>query len=178
MSAHKFQRHFSPVPLRHFYSVERVIDPPSCPLRTCYPLNEEPEATVTQPSTGEEPHQLGGSSSSAMPGNIRTALGLSLTKLRVLEELVREHVRADFKHGISFSKQNQKIIDEVIARVPEIRLEAQTKALKQLLRLESIAFNRDATPNRVDPLPHTQQRLVYPAKDTDTDSSLSDCDSD
>ena len=39
-----FQRHFSPVPLRHFYSVENVLDPPLSPLRRSYPL-ENPSAS-------------------------------------------------------------------------------------------------------------------------------------
>ncbi|RXW18035.1 hypothetical protein EST38_g7816 [Candolleomyces aberdarensis] len=71
--------------------------------------------------------------SSAIPGNIHTTLGLSSTKFRVLQELVRQHVRADFKQGTSFSKRTQKVVDEIIARVPEIRLEEQMTALKQLL---------------------------------------------
>ncbi|KAJ2936271.1 hypothetical protein H1R20_g821, partial [Candolleomyces eurysporus] len=108
--------------------------------------------------------------SSGVPGSVCTALGLSSTKLRVLQDLVRQHVQTDFKQHVPFSKQTQKVIDEIIARVPEIRLEEQKKALKQLLRLESIAFNRDATPNQAAPASYRH--------DEDTDSPLSDCESD
>ena len=39
----KFQRHFPPVSLRHAYTAETIFTPPPCPLRTCYPLIEDPK---------------------------------------------------------------------------------------------------------------------------------------
>ncbi|KAF6750670.1 hypothetical protein DFP72DRAFT_1172776 [Ephemerocybe angulata] len=151
-----FQPHYAPVPLHHRYSPERVLYPPPCPLRTCYPLDE---GDWRSKYWGKD--KIPANPQCKLPQELQDELGLTSPKLRVLQALVKAGVRSDLRKGISYSKQSQARIEEVCAKVvkrfPELSFGAKADALKKLIRMESREYNRESGSKGSDPSSANQE---------------------